>query len=274
MLKSAHKLPLLLAIMGLPRSTFYYSPNQKSQCEIKEKILALHQANKGRDGYRIIRAKLQAEGICISGKTVLSHMQSLNIRSCIKVKRRRKYGKTSHIAPNLLERNFTAEKLKQKLVTDVTEFRVGNEKLYLSPMMDLANREIIAYQIGRRPNFALVAGMLKKTLAQLDEEALPIIHSDQGYLYGLERWRKMLIRSNGSPYAIQSMSRRGNCYDNAVIESFFSVLKSECFYGHQFSTIDELEQTLHEHIRYYNEKRIKTGLKNLSPVQFRAQYLS
>lgn len=158
----------------------------------------------------------------------------------MKAKRHKKYGKPGHIAPNLLERDFTATRLKQKLVTDVTEFRVGNEKLYLSPMMDLANREIIAYHIGRRPNFTLVATMLKQTLAQLDKNDLPIIHSDQGCLYGLERWLKMLIREDGSHYAVQSMSHRGNCYDNAVMESFFSLLKSECFYGRHFSSVDEL----------------------------------
>ncbi|SUB34412.1 Integrase core domain [[Pasteurella] mairii] len=260
--------------MALPRSTFYYSPKEVAHQTMRAKVLALHQTNGGRDGYRIIRAKLQAEGIFMSGKTVLAHMQALNIRSCVKVKRRKKYGKTSHIAPNLLERDFNATKLKQKLVTDVTEFRVGDEKRYLSSMMDLANREIIAYHISRRPNFALVATMLKKTLSQLNEDDLPIIHSDQGYLYGLARWRKMLMREDGSPYTIQSMSRRGNCYDNAVIESFFSVLKSECFYVYQYANVDELEQALHKHIRYYNEKRIKLSLKNLSPVQYRAQYLS
>lgn len=111
-LKSKYKLPLLLKIMALPRSTFYYSPKEVAHQTIKAKVLALHQANEGRDGYRIIRAKLQAEGIFMSGKTVLAHMQALNIRSCVKVKRRKKYGKTSHIAPNLLERDFTATKLK------------------------------------------------------------------------------------------------------------------------------------------------------------------
>lgn len=260
--------------MALPRSTFYYSPTDTSHQVIRAEILALYQENEGRDGYRMLRAKLQAKGIFMSGKTVLSHMQALNIQSQVKVKRCQKYGKTSHIAPNLLERDFNTSKLKQKLVTDVTEFRVGNEKLYLSPMMDLANREIIAYHISRRPNFALVATMLKKTLAQLSETDVPIIHSDQGCLYGLARWRKMLIREDGSPYAVQSMSRRGNCYDNAVMESFFSLLKSECFYGRQFTTVDELEDALHNHIRYYNEHRIKASLNNLSPVQYRAQYLS
>lgn len=126
----------------------------------------------------MIRLKLQREGIFLSGKTVLAHMRALEIHSCVKVKRRKKAGKPSHVAPNLLQRNFNASKLKEKWVTDVTECRVGTEKLYLSPMMDLANQEIIQ----RRPTFGLVSSMLKKTLIQLNETDLPIIHTDQGCL--------------------------------------------------------------------------------------------
>ncbi|PJG83441.1 hypothetical protein CVP04_04770 [Caviibacterium pharyngocola] len=273
-MKDKHKLPLLLQILCLSRSTYYYKTTAKDKTVIRQQIRRIYEANDRRDGYRILRVKLRERGIFLSSKTVLSHMQALGIQSSVKAKRRRKWGKTSHIAPNLLERDFTANKLKQKLVTDVTEFRVGNEKLYLSPMMDLANREIIAYEIGKRPSFALVSKMLKKTLKQLKPDDLPIIHSAQGVLYGLTRWRELLIREDGSPYAMQSMSRRGNCYDNAVIESFFSVLKSECFYTKQFANIAELEQTLHNYIRYYNEERIKLSLKNLSPANYRAQYLS
>ncbi|MBN6070719.1 IS3 family transposase, partial [Aggregatibacter actinomycetemcomitans] len=124
---------------------------------MRQHILDLYQANQGRDGYRMIRFKLQQEGIFLSGKTVLAHMRALGIRSCVKVKRRKKAGKPSHVAPNLLQRNFNASKLKEKWVTDVTECRVGAEKLYLSPMMDLANQEIIAFATHRRPTFGLVS---------------------------------------------------------------------------------------------------------------------
>ncbi|WP_204352503.1 IS3 family transposase, partial [Aggregatibacter kilianii] len=148
---------MLLKIIGLTRSTFYYTPKVKDHQAIRQRILALYQANQGRDGYRMIRLKLQREGIFLSGKTVLAHMRALGIRSCVKVKRRKKAGKTSHVAPNLLQRNFSALRLKEEWVTDVTEFRVGAEKLYLSPMMDLANQEIIAFETHRRPTFGLVS---------------------------------------------------------------------------------------------------------------------
>ena len=184
-------------------------------------------------------------------------------------KKNRKRGKTSHIAPNLLNRDFTATALNQKWVTDVTEFQVGQEKLYFSPLMDLANREIIAYNFATRPKFSLVKKMLEQGLSRIKPTECPIIHSDQGVLYGLAEWVKMLEGK-----AVQSMSRRGNCYDNAVIESFFAILKSECFYSRTYHSIAELQAEIEEYLVYYNQKRIKLGLKGLSPVQYRAQYLS
>ncbi|WP_150538569.1 IS3 family transposase, partial [Actinobacillus vicugnae] len=177
-------------------------------------------------------------------------------------------GKTSYIAPNLLNRDFNATKPNQKWVTDVTEFHLGQAKLYFSALMDLANREIIAYQFATRPKFSMVKKMLEQGLSQLSVTDCPIIHSDQGVLYGTSEWRQMLEGK-----AIQSMSRRGNCYDNAVIESFFGILKSECFYNRNYTSIAELQAELEEYVMYYNQKRIKMDLKGLSPAQYRAQYL-
>ena len=165
--------------------------------------------------------------------------------------------------------DFTATALNQKWVTDVTEFHVGQEKLYFSPLMDLANREVIAYNFATRPKFSLVKKMLGQGLSRLKPTECPIIHSDQGVLYGTAEWGNMLKGK-----AIQSMSRRGNCYDNAVIESFFAILKSECFYSRSYNSIAELQAEIEEYLVYYNQKRIKLGLKGLSPVQYRAQYLS
>ena len=169
----------------------------------------------------------------------------------------------------MLNRDFTATALNQKWVTDVTEFHVGQEKLYFSPLMDLANREIIAYNFLTRPKFSLVKKMLEQGLSRIKPIECPIIHSDQGVLYGTAEWVKMLEGK-----AVQSVSRRGNCYDNAVIESFFAILKSECFYSRTYHSIAELQAEIEEYLVYYNQKRIKLGLKGLSPVQYRAQYLS
>ena len=135
--------------------------------------------------------------------------------------------------------------------------------------MDLANREIIAYNFSTRPKFSLVKGMLEQGLSRLEPTECPIIHSDQGVLYGSAEWVKMLEGK-----AVQSMSHRGNCYDNAVIKSFFAILKSECFYSRSYHSIAELQAEIEEYLVYYNQERIKLDLKGLSPVQYRAQYLS
>ena len=135
--------------------------------------------------------------------------------------------------------------------------------------MDLANREVIAYNFATRPKFSLVKKMLEQGLSRIKPTECPIIHSDQDVLYGSAEWVKMLKGK-----AVQSMSRRGNCYDNAVIESFFAILKSECFYSRTYHSIAELQAEIEEYLVYYNQKRIKLGLKGLSPVQYRAQYLS
>ncbi|WP_395896710.1 transposase [Avibacterium sp. 20-126] len=137
-------------------------------------------------------------------------------------------------------------------MTDMTEFHIGREKLYFSALMDLANQEIIAYQFARRPNFPLVTKMLEQGLSQLSATDCPIIHSDQGVLYSTNAWRKML-----EGRAIPSMSRRGNCYDNAVIERFFAILKSECFYARSYTLIAELQAELEEYVVYYNQNVLK-----------------
>lgn len=157
-------------IIGLPRSTFYYKPKAKDHSELRRRILALYQENKGRDGYRMIRIKLQKEGVFLSGKTVLGHMRALGIRSCVKVKRGKKTGKTSHIAPNLLQRNFTATRLKEKWVTDVTELRVGREKLYLSPHDEPSQSGDYRLYDGTTPDVRLGFGNAEKDISPIKQD--------------------------------------------------------------------------------------------------------
>ena len=151
----------------------------------------------------------------------------------------------------------------------MTEFNVKGEKLYLSPVIDLFNGEIIAFKTARRPMFSLVKDMLNDALSTLKPSEKPIVHSDQGWQYQMHYYQQQL-KQHGLTI---SMSRKGNCLDNAAMESFFGTLKSECFHGHEFASIDELEQTVKEYIHYYNHDRIKVKLKGLSPVQYRKQAL-
>lgn len=196
-------------------------------------------------------------------------MQLLRLKAVIRApKKYRSYrGKEGRIAPNILMRKFDCEEPNHKWVTDVTEFRVGDEKLYLSPVLDLFNRQIIAYQLMRKPVYKLVSDRLEKAISTLKSTEKPLIHSDQGWQYQLDSYQQTLA-SHGFT---QSMSRKGNCLDNAVIESFFGTLKCELFYREKFTSIEQLEKRIHEYIYYYNHERVSTKLKGLSPVQYRNQ---
>ena len=144
-----------------------------------------------------------------------------------------------------------------------------HEKLYLSPMLDLFNGEIVAYTIDSRPTYSLVSKMLEKSFQQLTEEDELLIHSDQGWHYQMKKYRHALKERK----ITQSMSRKGNCYDNAVIESFFGIMKSEFLYLKDFESIEHFKQELEKYIDYYNHKRIKAKLKGMSPVQYRTHAL-
>lgn len=147
---------------------------------------------------------------------------------------------------------------------------MAGEKLYLSPIMDLYNGEIIAFETSKRPVYAMVGTMLRKALKKLKPGETPLLHSDQGWQYRMPAYQRALREKR----LVQSMSRKGNCHDNAAMESFFAVLKSEFFYLNKFSSIDELQTGIKTYIRYYNHERIKMKLKGLSPVQYRTQPLT
>lgn len=198
-------------------------------------------------------------------------MIEMGLKSLVRPKKYRSYkGQTGRVAPDLLQRQFTAERMHQKWVTDVTEFNIAGEKLFLSPVMDLHNGEIVAFETARRPVFKLVQDMLVKALDQLCNAERPILHSDQGWQYQMPAWGRMLESRN----IAQSMSRKGNCLDNAAMESFFATLKSEFFHPNHFDSIESLRDGVEDYIRYYNNDRIRLKLKGLSPVQYRTQPLN
>lgn len=263
----------MLKAAGLSRSTFYYQigalakPDQ-GQAELRERIRAIYDQNSGRYGYRRVALELGNQGTAINHKRVQRLMVEMGLRSTVRVKRYRAYkGAANVVVANELNRQFDAQRPNQKWVTDVTEFQVRGQKLYLSPIMDLCNGEIVAYQMTRRPVFDLVGQMLDQAVQKLAPNERPMIHSDQGWQYQHENYRHKLEKH----CLRQSMSRRGNCLDNAAMESFFGTLKSEFFYLNRFDSLDSLEAGLVEYIRYYNHDRIKLKLKGLSPVQYRIQ---
>ncbi len=265
----------LLKAAGLSRSTFYYQAKAMKaddrHASLKSTIQAIYDRHKGRYGYRRITAHLRQAGQVVNHKTVQRLMNGLGLKSLVRPKKYRSYRGEYACAPNLLDRQFDAAQPNQKWVTDVTEFNVRGEKLYLSPVMDLYNGEVVAYEIQKRPLFLLVANMLKKALATLKDKChTPLLHSDQGWQYQMSAYRKTLSEHG----LTQSMSRKGNCLDNAAMESFFGTLKSEFFYLNKFANVDELHAGLRRYIHYYNHQRIKLKLKGLSPVLYRTQALS
>lgn len=271
-LRPEHPLALLLRAAKLSRSTFYYQLKALDSIDpyaaLKQRIGAVYARNKGRYGYRRITAVLRQAGELVNHKTVQKLMQMLGLKSLVRAKKSRSsWSPSDHVAANVLARDFEADRPNEKWVTDVTEFKVRGEKLYLSPVMDLYNGEIVAYETNRRPVLELVGSMLKKALARLRPTEFPVLHSDQGWHYKQPLYRHMLAARS----VTQSMSRKGNCLDNAAMESFFGTLKAEFFYLNSFESVEQLQAGIRQYIRYYNHDRIKLKLKGLSPVQYRVQ---
>ncbi|KZN45309.1 IS3 family transposase [Pseudoalteromonas luteoviolacea] len=273
-LKAKFKLSHLLEASGLPKSVYYYHRNKGDSHDkydaITKQIKSIFHAHKGRYGYRRITSTLRSAGTLINHKTVQRLMQQLSLQSVVRPKRYKSYRGTKgkHI-DNTLNRDFTAVKPNQKWVTDITEFKVANQRVYLSPIIDLFNQEVVSYEVGTSPRLSLVTDTLNNAVKQLAWHERPLIHSDQGWQYQHQLTRKFIAENN----LTQSMSRKGNCLDNAVAENFFGILKTEMYHGYEYKSVTELVSAIKEYIEYYNHKRIKLKLKGLSPIAYRNQAL-
>ena len=218
-----------------------------------------------------ITAALHNKEIYLNHKTVQRLMKELGLVCRVRVKRYHSYkGEVGRIAPNLLNRNFYAEKPNQKWVTDVTEFSLFGQKLYLSPILDLHNGYLVSYAISERPVLSMVTTMLAKAFSTIPDGTGLILHSDQGWQYQHKQYQRMLNAKG----IRQSMSRKGNCLDNAVAENFFGLLKSELLYLQKFHSMQHFKQELIDYLDYYNNRRIKAKLKGLPPAVHRQQALS
>ena len=232
----------------------------------KQEITAIYQENKGRYGYRRVTAELRSRNIPLNHKTVQRLMKELGLVCRVRMKKYRSYkGEVGKVAPNLLNRDFHADKPNQKWVTDVTEFSLFGEKLYLSPILDLHSSDLVSYTISDRPVLSMVTTMLDEAFAKIPAGTNLILHSNQGWQY------QRMLREKGIR---QSMSRKGNCLDNAVIENFFGLLKSELLYLQEFRSMEHFKLELVEYLDYYNNRRIKAKLMGLPPAIHRQQALS
>ncbi len=259
-----------MQLSGLSRSTFYYylkHENTDKYEREKQDIVDIFNANKGRYGYRRVLIVLHNRGYSINHKTVLKLMKGLGLKG--KQRKSGKYhsyrGEVGKVADNLLKRDFYASRPFEKLATDITQFNVCNDKVYLSPVMDLFNREIVSYSISLSPNLWQIREMLERLFKKLPPDVTPLFHSDQGWQYQHEEYQRLLAEHN----ITQSMSRKGNCMDNGAMENFFSRLKVEMFYGEKFQTVDEFIHCLEQYIDYWNNERISLDLNGMSPVNFR-----
>lgn len=261
----------LCKVLGLPRSTFYRWINtaQASTSEIEKTIKKICLHHKLRYGYRRITATLRKIGVCINHKKVLRIMKHYDLLS--RVRRKKKIyttGAEPVVAPHLLNRQFEASAPNEKWFTDVTYLTFGERTLYLSTIMDAFNREIISWVISESPSLQLSIETLKQALRGRNVEGV-ILHSDQGSIYTAKQFQ-MYAKEKG---IITSMSRKGNCHDNAVMESFFGHLKSEAFYSQNLTKVSNttVRKTVLEYIHYYNCVRIQEKLNYLPPKEYKGQ---
>ncbi|WMT38812.1 IS3 family transposase [Paenibacillus sp. D2_2] len=255
----------------------YYAYLKRGETDRDESCKALIQAvydrYEGKYGYRQIQLfLLQDHQVWWNHKKVLRLMQALELQA--KIRRKRRYNYSSSVggrfADNLLSRNFKADEPNQKWVTDVTQFRVLDTWVYLSAIKDLFNNEIVAYHMSLRNDNELVLQTFRNAFEKTKDVSGLIVHSDQGFQYTSYAYHDMLPQVG----AQISMSRRGNCYDNASMESFFSHLKTEGLYPYDIRTLDEVQRRIETYIQFYNHNRPQRKLNKLTPVQYRRQLVA
>lgn len=273
----------------MPKSTYmYWQKNfdkelSKEVINIENRIKDLRSQHENW-GYRRIYGQMRKEGFVINHKRVQKIIQKYKLQVTSFTRKTRKYnsyqGTVGKVADNLLNRNFNTNIPHQKITTDTTEFkyrvinskgRVEIKKLYLDPFMDLYNREIISYRISPKPTAKNILSALDDAIKITNDcQHRRIFHSDQGWGYQMNAYIHALENNN----ILQSMSRKGNCHDNAVMENFFGLLKQEIYYGHEYNSYEELETAIIKYIKYYNEERIKEKLNWMSPVEYRLANLA
>ena len=278
------------SLPDLPRSDYYYWKNRidpdTKNTDLMDAIAAIYTDNHKRYGYRRITLQLKNEGWAVNHKTVKRLMSKLKLYGITPRTKYKSYkGDFNGTVDNKLLykrvdtkkhrteyiRDFSTSDVNEKWTTDVSEFHIAAGKLYLSPILDMHNREIVSYNISRSPGYMQIADMLNKAFNKYDDLSNLIFHSDQGWQYQMYHYRKAL-KERG---ITQSMSRKGNCLDNSPMENFFGKMKNEMFYGHEyeFKTLEQLQKAMEEYIEYYNNERIQVKLKGLTPCQARNQSL-
>lgn len=270
-LRHKYDLTTLLKISGIKKQTYYYTKNRGDfdykNLPLINKIEEIYYENKGNYGFRRITDELHFQGIHVNHKKVQRLMKKLNL---VPSQYSSYQGTNDTVIENLLDRHFKADHPNQIWCTDVTEFHCYWGKLYLSVLLDLYARDVISFSIAKHPNYEHVEEMMSKAFEKYPDIEGLTIHSDMGWQYNYYKFIELMKEHSIK----QSMSNKGNCLDNAVVESFFAVLKREMFYSKEmkFKSYDELKNTIEEYIFYYNNKRRKHNLQGMTPSSCRANY--
>ena len=272
-LKKQYSLPLLLDRLALPKSSYYYQKSSIKKIdkydEIRHRITTIFNENKNCYGYRRVHAVMQKEKCIISEKIVRRIMKEEHLIAA--VKRRRKYssykGEISPSVPNIIQRNFHADRPNQKWLTDITEFAIPAGKLYLSAIIDCFDGMLVSWTFSTTPSASLVNSTLEKAITKLSENEHPLVHTDRGCHY---RWPGWIEQMNKAGLK-RSMSRKGCSPDNAACEGFFGRLKNEMFYNNNWDgvSISKFITILNDYLIWYNQRRIKVSLGNMSPIEYR-----
>jgi putative transposase len=276
-LRDRYSVESLCKYLEISRSGYYkyrlHKDSDRDQ-DCKAQIQAIYDEHDGTWGYRQIQMGIiRRFNVVVNHKRILRLMQLMGLKAVI----RRKRGHFSayqtavsdgRVSENILDRNFTADSPNQKWVTDVTQYKVEEQKLYLSVIKDLYNNEIVAHHLSFNNDNELVLETFRKAFEMRKDVTGLIVHSDQGSQYTSHAYHDMLPQVG----AQISMSRRGNCIDNASMESFFSHLKTEGLYPYDIRTLDEAQSRINRYINFYNEERPQRKLKKLTPVEYRRQF--
>jgi len=257
----------------LPKSTYYFELNKVDKIKVKnrpiaDKITEIFNLHKGRYGVRRVYMELINQGYVINHKKVQKIMHELKLFGKRSKEKYHSYkGKIGKVADNIINREFKADRPLQKWTTDVSEFKFSWGKCYISPILDMYSNEIISYDLSLSPNLKQISNMLRKAFSKFPKLNNLILHSDQGWQYQ----HKYYVNELKKHGIRQSMSRKGNCYDNSIMETFFGRLKNEVYYGCEksYSSYEEFSKAIEEYIYYYNNERIQSKTKWMPPTKYR-----
>ncbi|MBR5290994.1 MAG: IS3 family transposase [Erysipelotrichaceae bacterium] len=271
--EKGYQLKYLLKAMNLSKSTYYYEINRvdvvkERDKELSGKIQEIFDHHKGRYGVRRIHSELKNKGFKINRKRIQRIMHEMGLKGKRPKEKYHSYkGEVGKTADNVINRDFSTTAPLQKWTTDVSQFNFSWGKCYISPILDMNTNEIISYDLSLSPNMEQISHMLTKAFNRFPQVEGLIFHSDQGWQYQHEYFRSELKKHG----IIQSMSRKGNCYDNSIMETFFGRLKNEMYYGYEkcYDSFEEFSIAMEEYINYYNNERIQAKTKWMPPAKYR-----